>query len=545
MRPASERGRPLIIAHRGLTSAAPENTVAAFRAAVEAGADGVELDVRLSRDGEVVVLHDHGLERTTSGTGPASRRSLAELKRLEVRGLAGERIPTLGEVFDALPDSFLTIVELKVYGAGFWGLASRALRVVREAGRLETAMVASFSPFSLLAVRLIEPRRAPRAHLEWESSRAGAGAVAESAGRAALAEPQRDRLLGRAAAPGPRPRAAGAGVGRERRGRPGRSRRDGARRRGHRPRGGAGAPDRAALAPHEAFEVVDELAHRLGVGAGGGLVEVAAQVFDGLGVASKAGLHHAAVAPLLGKVGAEADEHRGGEERPLVVLAPQVGDLQVAEHAGEHVPLADGGEVLIAPSLVGVGEVAEALDAFLAGEQQPAVEGVDEEARFLGVAHEEVAGQSDALHGHAGAPPHLHVDQGERDRDADAPLQHLVDVAVTGVVVVALVAGEAEVVEEEVAEGVGGAEGGIAVDGARRGPRQRVEEPNLASEVEIGVFGGGEEQRRLAEIDLGVGARPRSIQPVKNFRAVHVRLHDAWLQATRRWSAGATERGAG
>ena len=157
-RPASDRGRPLIIAHRGLTSAAPENTVAAFRAAVDAGADGVELDVRLSRDGEVVVLHDPSLERTTNGAGPASRRTLAELKRLDVQGLARERIPTLGEVFDALPASFLTIVELKVYGFGFWRLASRALRVIREAGRMETAMVASFSPFSLLAVRLIEPR---------------------------------------------------------------------------------------------------------------------------------------------------------------------------------------------------------------------------------------------------------------------------------------------------------------------------------------------------------------------------------------------------
>lgn len=157
-RPASDRGRPLIIAHRGLTSAAPENTVAAFQAAVDAGADGVELDVRLSRDGEVVVLHDPGLERTTNGTGPAARRTLAELKQFDIGGLSGERIPTLGEVFDALPASFLTIVELKLYGVGFWKLASRALQVVREAGRMETTMLASFSPFSLLAVRLIEPR---------------------------------------------------------------------------------------------------------------------------------------------------------------------------------------------------------------------------------------------------------------------------------------------------------------------------------------------------------------------------------------------------
>ena len=71
----------------------------------------------------------------------------------------------------------------------------------------------------------------------------------------------------------------------------------------------------------------------------------------------------------------------------------------------EHVARADGRKVLVAPRLVGVGEVAEALDALLAGEQQPAVEGVDEEIRLLGVAHEEVARQADTLHGDAGTPP--------------------------------------------------------------------------------------------------------------------------------------------
>ena len=156
--PTSDAGRPLIIAHRGLTSAAPENTLTAFRLAVEAGADGVELDVRLSRDGEVVVLHDRKLARTTNGSGTVGRLSLAELKRLLLRGLDGERIPTLSEVFDALPAAFLIVVELKVRGVGFWALASRTVSVIRDAGRLQTAIVASFHPLALMATRMIEPR---------------------------------------------------------------------------------------------------------------------------------------------------------------------------------------------------------------------------------------------------------------------------------------------------------------------------------------------------------------------------------------------------
>ena len=205
-----------------------------------------------------------------------------------------------------------------------------------------------------------------------------------------------------------------------------------------------------------------------------------------------------------------------------------MGDLEVAQHAREHVALADGGEVLVAPRLVGVGEVAKALHALLAGEQQPAVEGIDEEARLLGMAHEKMTGQADAHHGHPDPPPHLHVDQRQRDRDAEAALQHLVDVAVSGVVVVLLVAGEAEVVKEEAAQRVGRAEGGVPIRSApRRGPPQRVEQADFVGEVEIGVLGGGEEQRRLAEVDLGVGALPRSIESFEDFRAVHLRLLDA------------------
>src|SRR6478735_8096851 len=81
---------PLVFAHRGGAALAPENTIAAFDNGLALGADGLELDVRLSRDGVVVVHHDRTLDRTTRLTGPLDRRSAREL------GAAG--VPTLGEV---------------------------------------------------------------------------------------------------------------------------------------------------------------------------------------------------------------------------------------------------------------------------------------------------------------------------------------------------------------------------------------------------------------------------------------------------------------
>src|SRR3990172_9877913 len=94
---------PVVIAHRGASGSCPENTLAAFRRAAALGADMIELDVQLTRDGEVVVIHDWTLDRTTSGTGPVRACSLAELRRLDAgawfdAAFAGERVPTLGEV---------------------------------------------------------------------------------------------------------------------------------------------------------------------------------------------------------------------------------------------------------------------------------------------------------------------------------------------------------------------------------------------------------------------------------------------------------------
>jgi glycerophosphoryl diester phosphodiesterase len=149
---------PLVIAHRGASGSSPENTVAAFRRAETIGAGMIELDVQLTRDREVVVMHDWTLERTTDGQGMVRERTLAELRRLDAGGwfgpaFRGERIPTLREVFDAvrLPVN----VELKPSGED--GLEARALAVVEGAGALGRVVFSSFDPGALDRLRARSP----------------------------------------------------------------------------------------------------------------------------------------------------------------------------------------------------------------------------------------------------------------------------------------------------------------------------------------------------------------------------------------------------
>ena len=103
-----------VFGHRGASGLAPENTLASFARAVALGVDGVELDVRLTSDGEVVVLHDERLERTTSGVGLVGETSFRALRRLDAGN--GEKVPTLAEVFDRVPAHVAVNVELKAAG---------------------------------------------------------------------------------------------------------------------------------------------------------------------------------------------------------------------------------------------------------------------------------------------------------------------------------------------------------------------------------------------------------------------------------------------
>lgn len=157
-------GRPRVFAHRGGAALNPENTLPAFEHAVALGADGIELDVRLSRDGEAMVIHDPDLDRTTDLRGPVARATADELARADAgfhfrpdaghpwRG-RGAGVPRLRDVivrFPALP----FIVELKGRDAE---LARVAVEVVRAAGALDRVCFGGFSDDTLRAARRVGP----------------------------------------------------------------------------------------------------------------------------------------------------------------------------------------------------------------------------------------------------------------------------------------------------------------------------------------------------------------------------------------------------
>ena len=161
--PTSARRIPLIIAHRGDVTNAPENTLPAFRSAYDRGADGIELDVRLTRDRQLVVFHDRGLKRIGNRRGLVSNATLDEMRALDAGGwfapeFRGEQAPTLDEVFELLPPDYLINVEMKAVIDNMRFIAHRVAEVVRRHGRWDSTLVASFNPISLWELRKIEPR---------------------------------------------------------------------------------------------------------------------------------------------------------------------------------------------------------------------------------------------------------------------------------------------------------------------------------------------------------------------------------------------------
>lgn len=142
---------PLVIGHRGASADAPENTLAAFALALEQGAQGVELDVQLSADGNVIVMHDATVDRTTGGSGPVSGLTTAELRTLDA-GM-GQRVPTLDDVFEAFGPAMLYNVELKESGLWDSGLAGAVADRIDAYHLHNQVVVSSFQPFSLRRAR--------------------------------------------------------------------------------------------------------------------------------------------------------------------------------------------------------------------------------------------------------------------------------------------------------------------------------------------------------------------------------------------------------
>ncbi len=152
------RGVPNVYAHRGASVVALENTMPAFEAAIDARADGIELDVRLSADGEVVVFHDVTLERLASRPERVSDLSRAELSRVELKD--GGRIPVLDDVLDRLAGTALLLnVEIKGDGGRRFRLTTRVSERLRRRRPSDRArvFVSSFRPEVLLYLRALQP----------------------------------------------------------------------------------------------------------------------------------------------------------------------------------------------------------------------------------------------------------------------------------------------------------------------------------------------------------------------------------------------------
>ena len=152
----------LIYAHRGASGYVPENTLEAFRLAVEMGADGIELDVHLSKDGEVVVIHDHKVDRTTNGTGYVRDMTLEQLKQLDasngMENYKGVKIPTLAEVYDLLRDTNLTVnVEVKTDEVMYEGIEEKCLALEKEKGMVGRTIYSSFNHYTIANFRRLDP----------------------------------------------------------------------------------------------------------------------------------------------------------------------------------------------------------------------------------------------------------------------------------------------------------------------------------------------------------------------------------------------------
>ena len=167
----------LIIAHRGASGYAPENTLAAMDVAIRQGCDAIECDVQMTRDGYPVVCHDWTVDRTTNGTGAVEHLTLEEIRKFDAgswfsKAFAGEKIPTLEEVMTYVPDTMLLNIEIKNKFVVSRDIEKKVVDLLIKYNRIDRTIVSSFNHLCLhrikslnrkikiavlLKVRLFEP----------------------------------------------------------------------------------------------------------------------------------------------------------------------------------------------------------------------------------------------------------------------------------------------------------------------------------------------------------------------------------------------------
>lgn len=152
-----------IFAHRGYSGKYPENTILAFKKALECGVDGIELDVQLTKDGEVVIIHDETLDRTTNRKGNVVDYTYEEISKFDAsfkfKDMGFNKIPTLREYFELIKNSnVITNIELKTGINEYRGIEEKVWDLIKEYGLEEKVIISSFNHFSVLRMKKIAPQ---------------------------------------------------------------------------------------------------------------------------------------------------------------------------------------------------------------------------------------------------------------------------------------------------------------------------------------------------------------------------------------------------
>jgi len=154
--------RPLVYAHRGASGYLPENTMPAFEKAVEMGADGIELDIHKTKDGQLVVIHDEKIDRTSNGKGSVKDYTLEELRRFNYNATHPEckeaAIPTMREVFELIkPTDLIINIELKTGVIFYEDIEEDIVAMTKEFGMEDRVIYSSFNHYSIMRIKELFP----------------------------------------------------------------------------------------------------------------------------------------------------------------------------------------------------------------------------------------------------------------------------------------------------------------------------------------------------------------------------------------------------
>lgn len=148
---------PLIFAHRGANSFAPENSLPAFEHALRMGCDGIELDLRFSASGEVVIFHDRLMQRMTGKPGRVELCDLAEIRKRQLNGAKGVGIPILQEVLDLIGERLLINLDIKKGTVNANGFEEKIVRILRDFKLRENIIISSFNPLVVRRIYALAP----------------------------------------------------------------------------------------------------------------------------------------------------------------------------------------------------------------------------------------------------------------------------------------------------------------------------------------------------------------------------------------------------